>query len=85
MSKYIVDYSSTSGYGWTKEYDRVESVDGIVNEHRHNKYTGLTVYDCEHGDFIFWKDIFSGPSIDLLGDHNARDLRTVTRMRKGAK
>lgn len=85
MAKYTVDYSSTTGFGWVKEFDRVDDVDKIVDDHRHDKYTRLTVWDNEHGDFIYWKDAFERDAyIDLLGD-TFRDLRTTTRHVKRAQ
>ena len=85
MAKYTVDYSSTTGYGWVKDFERIEAVDSIVDEFRHNKYTRLTVWDNEHRDFIYWKDAFERePYIDLLGDI-FRDLRTTTRQIKRAQ
>ena len=81
--KYTVMYcSGSTGYGWEKEYDRLDEFEEFV-DHIRDEYTAkLWVWDDTLQKFIFWKDFLEyKPSIDLL--HSlGRDMRTTTRKAK---
>ena len=78
--KYIVNYcSGSTGYGWKKEYDRLDQFEDFVNEIRHNYTAYITVWDDELKEHIFWKDCLTyEPRIDMLRAI-CRDMRTKTR------
>lgn len=85
MAKYIVTYSSAaSGYGWKKEYDRLDEFEDFINESRRDAMAYIKVYDTELNRFIFWKEYGFKPYIDMLADAN-RDMRTTTRKAKIAE
>jgi hypothetical protein len=81
--KYTVMYcSGSTGYGWEKEYDRLDEFEDFV-DHIRGEYTAyLAVWDDTLQEFIFRKDCLEyKPSIDLL--HGiGRDMRTTTRKAK---
>ena len=81
--KYSVDYvSCPTGYGWSKEYDRIDEFEGFIKEVRHDRTKEVWVYDNELHDFIFIK---RGGTYEIEKDMLAgsfRDLRTTTRMNK---
>lgn len=81
--KYTVNYSSgATGYGWIKEYDRLDEFEDFVDEMRREYTARLTVYDVSVNEFIFWKDCLSyKPYIDKLSDI-FRDRRTITKQIK---
>jgi len=81
--KYHVYYcSAPTGFGWELEYDRISEFEDFVNEMRREPTAEVSVWDCELGDFIFWKRAMRYyPDIDML-HHVMRDLRTTTRKMK---
>ena len=82
--KYIVDYaSSNTGYGWTREYDRLEEFEGFIKESRHERYVLITVFDTTLDKFVYWRRNSLEPDVDMLSDL-FRDMRTTTRKRKPA-
>lgn len=83
MAKYTVDYTSgATGYGWTKEYDRLDEFEYFINEKRNDYTARVTVWDNELEEFIFWKDTLRWDCrIDMLKNFD-RDCRTTTRKRK---
>ena len=83
--KYSVDYTCCStGFGWSKEYDRIDEFDGFVKEARYERSYEVWVYDHEFHDFIFIK---RGGTYEIQKDMlgSFRDLRTTTRMPKPVK
>jgi hypothetical protein len=81
--KYTVSYcSGSTGYGWQKQYDRLEDFEDFVDHIRDEYTASLWVWDDELQDFIFRKDCLEfKPQIDKLHDFR-RDMRTTTRMSK---
>ena len=69
MKKYTVYYASApTGYGWTREFDRIDEFEDIVDDARRDCTQSVSVRDNE---------------IDMLSGIE-RDLRTTTRKRKYA-
>lgn len=80
--KYIVDYcSGSSGFGWTKEYDRLAEFEGFINECRHNYSAKIWVFDTALNKVIFQKGCSWKPEVDMLHDI-IRDMRTTNRKMK---
>lgn len=81
--KYTVSYCmGATGYGWRKQYDRLEEFEDFVDEIRGEYSAYLSVWDDMLQDFIFWKDCLEfKPRIDRLHDFR-RDMRTTTRISK---
>lgn len=82
MRKYSVAYASSTGFGWEREYDRIDEFEDFVDEIR-NEYTArLTVWDNQIKQFLFWKNCLTyNCKIDMLHSCD-RDLRTLDRKRK---
>lgn len=80
--KYIVSYSSGStGYGWEREYDRLDEFEDFINECRHSYTAQIRVWDVTLQKCIFWKRLSWKPEVDML--HNIlRDMRTTDRKTK---
>ena len=83
MKKYTVDYAcATTGYGWTREFDRIDEFEDIVNKSRKNCSYAVSVRDNELQKFIFIKRCMTYKiEVDILSGIE-RDLRTTTRKRK---
>ena len=83
--KYTVDYASgATGYGWSKEYEKLEDFEDFIKEMRNEYTAAVRVWDSELEDFIFWKDVLTWDcEIDMLKDFQ-RDFRTATRKKKTA-
>jgi hypothetical protein len=81
--KYVVDYcSGSTGYGWRKEYDRLEDFEDLINQTRREYTASLWVWDESVQGFIFWKDCLDyKPRIDKLIDP-FRDRRTLSKQCK---
>lgn len=80
--KYIVDFcSGSSGFGWTKEYDRLDEFEPFINEFRHEYSAKIMVFDTSLNKVIFQKGCSWEPSVDLLCDM-MRDMRTINRRMK---
>lgn len=80
--KYTVDYcSGSTGFGWSKEYDRLEEFEGFINECRTQYSAKLQVWDSTLRKYIFRKGCSWEPEIDMLHD-TIRDMRTTDRQRK---
>lgn len=80
--KYIVDYcSGSTGFGWSKEYDRLDEFEDFINECRNEYSAKVQVWDSVLGKFIFRKGCSWNPEIDMLHDI-LRDMRTTDRQRK---
>ena len=78
--KYTVQYvSGATGYGWEKEFDRLDEFEGFINEMRKDCTAKVTVWDNTLQDFVFWKNALTfNVKIDMLQDY-LRDMRTTTR------
>lgn len=83
MKKYTVSYTSgATGFGWDKEYDRLDEFEDFIREMRREITARVTVWDAELEQFVFWKDCLSyTPRKDMLADQ-FRDFRTTTRKMK---
>ena len=82
MKKYTVDFcSANTGFGWTKEYDRLADFEDFINECRNEYGWKVRVWDNELNKVIFQKGCSWKPEVDILRDI-LRDMRTVTRRRK---
>ena len=82
MQKYQVSYYSiTTGYGWQDEFDRLADVESIIDEMRRKPSASVDVWDSELQEFIFSKDAFCKPDIDMLRCQ-FRDMRTKNRKMK---
>jgi hypothetical protein len=81
--KYTVKYcSGSTGYGWEKQYDRLDEFEDFVDEIRREYTASLKVWDETLQEFIFWKDCLTFKCyIDRLHDFR-RDMRTTTRISK---
>lgn len=80
--KYVVTYcSATTGYGWKQEFDRLSEFEPFIDEMRNVPSAAVDVYDRELGDFIFNKDCFCEPDVDMLRGL-WRDMRTKNRKMK---
>lgn len=80
--KYIVDYcSGSTGYGWSREYDRLEEFEDFINECRANYSAKVRVFDTTLNKVIFLKGCSRNPEIDMLSDI-VRDMRTTDRKMK---
>lgn len=80
--KYIVDYcSGTSGFGWSREYDRLDEFEGLINECRDIYSAKVRVFDTTLNKVIFQKGCSWKPEVDLLHDI-VRDMRTIDRKMK---
>ncbi len=81
--KYSVSYTSgATGFGWDKEYDRLEDFEDFINDKRKDYTAKVTVFDNTLKDFIFWKNALTyNIDTDRLHDFS-RDMRTTTRKRK---
>lgn len=81
--KYLVKYiSGSTGYGWSKEFDRLDEFEDFIDSMRHEYTAYVLVWDESVQDFIFWKDCLSyEPRIDKLTDP-FRDRRTTTKQSK---
>lgn len=65
--RYSIEYSSTTGYGWTEKSNTLKDYKGFIEEMRNNYYTHLTIWDSKKKDFIFWKRALQRkPDIDNL-------------------
>ena len=84
MAKYTVSYcAGATGFGWRKEYNRLDEFEDFIDEVRHDYSAYASVWDESVQDFIFWKDCLElNPSIDKLSDI-FRDRRTTTKRMKG--
>lgn len=80
VKKYTVDYySGATGYGWSREYDRLDEFESFINQMRHEVTACVSVWDNYLQDFIFYKRALCyEPETDLLRSTN-RDLRTKDR------
>lgn len=78
--KYTVWYTSgATGFGWEKEYDRLNEFESFIDQMRKEYTASVQVWDAQLEDFIFWKDCLTfKPSIDLLATFT-RDMRTKNR------
>ncbi len=78
--KYSVSYTSgATGFGWNKEYERLEEFEDFINEKRKDYTAKVTVFDNTLKDFIFWKKALTfNTEVDLLHEYG-RDMRTTTR------
>ena len=85
MKKYIVDYvSAPTGFGWTREFDRIDEFEDIVNDARKDRTRAVSVWDNELQEQIFVKrGMTYNCEVDMLSGVE-RDLRTTTRKRKYA-
>ena len=82
LKKYIVDYCSAStGYGWSREYDRLDEFEDFINECRQNYSAKVRVVDATLKKIIFKKGCSWKPEIDMLHDI-MRDMRTSDRKMK---
>lgn len=82
MEKYTVSYASgATGFGWEQNFKRLEDFEYFLKEKRYDRTAVLTVWDNEKEVFVFWKDAFSEPTVDMLANI-FRDFRTTTRQRK---
>ena len=81
--KYTVKYcSGSTGYGWEKQYDRLDEFEDFIDEMRGDYTARIIVWDETLQKIIFWKDCLSvNPRIDLLSEL-LRDMRTTTRKAK---
>lgn len=80
--KYIIDYcSGSSGYGWTKKYDRLDEFEDFINECRQSYSAKVRVFDTTLNKVIFQKGCSWTPSVDMLHDIH-RDMRTTDRKMK---
>lgn len=79
--KYYVSYTSgPTGYGWEREYDRLDEFEDFIRGISRTAY--IFVYDNELGETIYRKDILDDkPTIDLLSAP-LRDFRYKTRTYK---
>lgn len=77
--KYYLEYTSgATGYGWGREFDRLDEFEDFINEMRNEYTAAVRVWDSELKTFIFWKRALSEPTTDMLSDM-FRDMRTTTR------
>ena len=85
MKKYTVYYASApTGYGWTREFDRIDEFEDIVDDARRDCTRSVSVQDNELGKELFFKRAMTYKiEIDMLSGIE-RDLRTTTRKRKFA-
>lgn len=85
MKKYTVSYTSApTGYGWIREFDRIDEFEDIVNDARGDCTRCVSVRDNELGKEIFFKRSMTYKiEVDMLSGIE-RDLRTTTRKRKFA-
>lgn len=82
MKKFIVDYASANtGYGWTREFDRLEEFEGFIKESRGERYVLISVWDNTLGNFIYYRRNSLQPDVDMLSNL-FRDMRTTTREAK---
>ena len=80
--KYSVDYcSGSTGYGWSREYDRLDEFECFINECRHDYSAKVRVFDTTLNKFIFIKGCSWKPQVDMLHDL-FRDMRTTDRQMK---
>ncbi len=81
--KYNVEYcSGATGYGWRKDFDRLDEFEAFIDAMRHEYTASVIVWDESRKQHIFWKDVLTfTPSIDDL-QRSDRDYRTTTRSRK---
>ena len=70
-----------TGYGWRKEYERLEDFEDFVNEMRADAMANIAVWDNELYKYIFRKGYGFKPEIDMLKSP-FRDMRTTTRERR---
>lgn len=79
--KYVVSYcSAPTGYCWTQEHDRLSEFEAFIDEMRMTPSAAVDVWDRELEDYIFWKDCFAKPKIDMLRSGH-RDMRTKSRQK----
>jgi hypothetical protein len=78
--KYVVDYcSGATGYGWSKEYDRLDEFESFIDEMRREITAHVSVWDNTLKDFIFYKRALCyEPETDMLKAID-RDMRTKNR------
>ena len=78
MAKYFVSYASgATGFGWEKEYDRIDEFEYLIKEIDRSTY--FYVYDYEIKEIIYKKDCLDNkPTIDLL-HKPLRDFRFKSR------
>jgi hypothetical protein len=76
--KYSVSYTNgASGYGWNKEYDRLNEFEDFITTVSRTSY--VCVYDNEIDEIIYEKDVLDDkPSIDFL-HAPLRDFRFKSR------
>ena len=80
MKKYVVSYmSGSTGYGWTREYNRIIEFEHLVRELGREYTVAIKVWDNDIRDFIYWKDCLTYKcDVDILHSYD-RDLRTRDR------
>ena len=85
MKKYVVSYmSGATGYGWERQFDRVDEFEHIVREIACEYTSSIKVWVNDIQDFIYWKDCLTYKcDVDMLHSYD-RDLRTRDRKRKKA-
>ena len=82
MKKYSVSYYSvTTGYGWQDEFDRLAEFESFIDEMRRKPSASISVWDNELHEYIFDKDAFCKPDVDMLRSL-FRDMRTKNRKMK---
>ena len=82
MKKYAVSYYSvTTGYGWQQEFDRLDEFESFIDEMRLKPSASVSVWDNELHEYIFDKDAFCEPEVDMLRNL-FRDMRTRNRKMK---
>lgn len=80
MKKYYITYvNGGSGTSWEIERDTIGEVKQEIECYKDKSNVRISVIDRILGDFIFWKDIFESPDIDLIYNRKS-DLRTKTRL-----
>lgn len=81
--RYTVNYTSGStGFGWEAQHSSIKEFIGWLEEAKLERAYRITVWDDTLGDFIFWKDVFDKPIIDMIFT-SSRDLRTKTKKKLG--
>lgn len=82
QKKFIVEYwSGSTGFGWVKEYDRLDEFEEFINECRNLYSATVRVFDTTLNKVIFQKGCSWKPEVDMLHDI-IRDMRTTDRKMK---
>jgi predicted RNA-binding protein with PIN domain len=82
VKKYTVDYChGNTGYGWSKEFDRLDEFEDFINDCRRDYGAKVRVWDNTLQKVIFQKGCSWNPSVDMLQDIS-RDMRTTDRKAK---